>query len=250
MFHLEGISREQAAYIRGFAYTKQENWQQAQQEWQSLSHPGIQKQCEVLNTLIQIQEKRDRLLAMREIEQSIDTENLEAAESASKNFIPKFGHDPLVQANLDEHIIPRLEAAAWEERDWSRIAKAAEQRWIKQQDVTSLHNWVVASYYQQMSDFTQLADLIIAWSTDLANLHLPLSLDSIQRMLLFILEQRQVHPIDFQGNQPNFNLCQVLGREVRNDLEDQTITKIVRRGFHWGDKLLRPVEVITSQQKD
>jgi molecular chaperone GrpE len=79
---------------------------------------------------------------------------------------------------------------------------------------------------------------------------LPSSLDSIQRMLLFILAQRQVHPIDFQGNQPDFSLCQVVAREVRSDLEDQTITKIVRRGFHWGDKLLRPVEVITSQQKD
>ncbi|HEY9831087.1 MAG TPA: nucleotide exchange factor GrpE [Stenomitos sp.] len=79
---------------------------------------------------------------------------------------------------------------------------------------------------------------------------LPSSLNSIQRMLLFILEQRQVHPIDFQETQPDFSLCQVVGREVRNDLEDQTITKIVRRGFHWDDKLLRPVEVITSQQKD
>jgi tetratricopeptide (TPR) repeat protein len=169
--HLEGISGEQAAYIRGFAYTKQENWQSALQEWQFLSHPGIQQQCEVLNTLVQIQEKRDRLLAMRKIEQYIDTGNIEAAESASKNFIQKFGHDPLVDANLNEHIMPRLEAAAWEERDWLRIAKIAEQRWINQQDVTSLHNWVVASYYQAQTDSNQLADLIIAWSTDLANLH-------------------------------------------------------------------------------
>lgn len=169
--HLEGISGEQAAYIRGFAYIQQENWQQAQQEWQSLSHPGIQQQCEVLSTLIQIQEKRDRLLVMQEIEQYIDTENLEAAESATQNFIQKFGFDPLVQANLDEHIAPRLETVAWEERDWLRIAKAAEQRWINQQDVTSLHNWVIASYHLAQTDPNQLADLIIAWSTDLANLH-------------------------------------------------------------------------------
>lgn len=79
---------------------------------------------------------------------------------------------------------------------------------------------------------------------------LPKALDSMQKMLLFILEQRQVYPIDFQGNQPDFSLCQVVGREVHSDLEEQTITKIVRRGFHWDDKLLRPIEVITSQQKD
>ncbi len=166
---LEGIGGEQAAYIRGFAYIKKENWQQAQNEWQSLSHLAVQKQREALNTLAQT--TRDRLLAMREIEECVDTGMFEAAESASNCFIQKFGHEPLVQANLEQHIAPRLEAATWEKRDWSKIAKAAKQLWMKQPDVTSLHNWVVASYYQAQTDPNELADLIIAWSTDVANLH-------------------------------------------------------------------------------
>ena len=76
---------------------------------------------------------------------------------------------------------------------------------------------------------------------------LPKSLASVQKKLLSVLERRQVNPIDFQKTQPDFSLCQVVDREVRNDLEEQTITKVVRQGFHLGDKILRPVEVITSK---
>lgn len=219
--HLEGISGEQADYIRGFAYVKQENWQQAQQEWQSLPHPRIQQQCEVLNTLVQMQEKRDRLLGMQQIEQYIDTENLEAAESASKNFIQKFGFDSRVQVNLDEYIRPRLEMVAWEERDWSRIAKAAEQRWIKQQDVTSLHNWVVASYYQAQTDPNQLADLIIAWSTDLANLH--------QNPSLVNLPWRENTPVDW-GEMAS-ELKQKIEDNI-NTLADENQKKQLRELLH------------------
>ncbi len=73
------------------------------------------------------------------------------------------------------------------------------------------------------------------------------SLKSLEKKLLNSLQKRGVQPIDFQGIQPDFNLCKVVERETRNDLENQTITKIIRRGFHVGDKLLRPVEVITSK---
>lgn len=74
------------------------------------------------------------------------------------------------------------------------------------------------------------------------------SFGSLQNKLLGILSKRDVRPIDFQGSKPDFNLCRVVDREVRNDLDDQTITKIVRQGFRHGDKLLRPVEAIVSDK--
>lgn len=77
---------------------------------------------------------------------------------------------------------------------------------------------------------------------------LPKSLGSIEQKLLGILAQRQVTPLDFQATQPDFNCCRVVDREIRTDLEPQTITQIVRQGFTCGDKLLRPVEVITSTE--
>lgn len=63
---------------------------------------------------------------------------------------------------------------------------------------------------------------------------LPKSLDITHRKLLKVLKNRRVIPIELEGNQPDFNLCRVVDREVRADLADQTITKIVHKGFTLG----------------
>lgn len=75
---------------------------------------------------------------------------------------------------------------------------------------------------------------------------LPKSLGVVHRKFLSVLGKRQVSPIELEGTQPDFNLCRVVDRETRADVPNQTITKTVRRGFHWGEKILRPTEVITS----
>lgn len=77
---------------------------------------------------------------------------------------------------------------------------------------------------------------------------LPKSLCTVQKKLLNILERRQVQPIEFQDTKPDYSICQVVDREEREDLEEQTITKIVRQGFRVEKKILRSVEVITSKQ--
>ncbi|MCC5665128.1 nucleotide exchange factor GrpE [Nostoc sp. CHAB 5784] len=76
---------------------------------------------------------------------------------------------------------------------------------------------------------------------------LPQSVGAVNRKFLSVLKKRQILPIELQSTQPDFNLCRVVDREVRNDMPDQTITKIVRRGFSLGEKTLRPTEVITSK---
>lgn len=78
---------------------------------------------------------------------------------------------------------------------------------------------------------------------------LPKSLMSVQKKLMNVFERRQVQLIRFQETKPDFSLCQVVDHEVRNDLEEQTITKVVRQGFRIDDKILRPVEVIISKTK-
>lgn len=77
---------------------------------------------------------------------------------------------------------------------------------------------------------------------------LPKSLGTIQKKLLNILERRQVQPIEFEDNKPDYSICQVVDREEREDLEEQTITKVVRKGFRVEEKILRSVEVITSKK--
>ncbi|MEH2447875.1 MAG: nucleotide exchange factor GrpE [Nostoc sp.] len=80
---------------------------------------------------------------------------------------------------------------------------------------------------------------------------LPKSVWAVNRKFLGVLGKRQVLPIkiELQTTQPDFNLCRVVDREVRNDMPDQTVTKIVRRGFSLGENTLRPTEVITSKSE-
>lgn len=75
---------------------------------------------------------------------------------------------------------------------------------------------------------------------------LPRSIAAVHRKFLNVLKKRQVSPIELEGTQPDFNLCRVVDQEIRTDLEEQTITKIVLGGFRCGEKILRPAEVITS----
>lgn len=77
---------------------------------------------------------------------------------------------------------------------------------------------------------------------------LPKSLETIQKKLLIILGRRNVNKIELQDTTADFSLCRVVDCEVRDDIKEQTITKVIRQGFKLEDKLLRPVDVITSQQ--
>jgi len=170
--HLESIRGEQAAYLRGFTYVQRGNLQQADREWQSLSHPEIKSQREILKSLSQQQ----CLRLLQKIEQLVKDRNLASAKAVSAEFRQQFGFDQLVESNLNEHIQPCLEAAIWQSANWGIVADKVEKNWISQPDITTLHNWAVATYYRAKSDvletrhFTSLHDLIIALSTALANL--------------------------------------------------------------------------------
>lgn len=78
----------------------------------------------------------------------------------------------------------------------------------------------------------------------------PQLIGGIQKKLLNSLNKREVNPIDFRGEKPDFEVCKVVDREIRPDLENETVIQIVRRGFQYGDRLLRPVEVIVSKSEN
>jgi len=79
---------------------------------------------------------------------------------------------------------------------------------------------------------------------------LPRSLGAVNRKLLNTLSKRHVLPIELQSDQPDFNLCRVVDREFRDDVEEQTIVQIVRQGFRFEEKVLRPTEVIISMKSE
>jgi molecular chaperone GrpE len=73
------------------------------------------------------------------------------------------------------------------------------------------------------------------------------SLTSIQKKLLGVLDKRQVTPIEPTNDAIDFATCRVVDQEVRPELAPQTITQVVRQGFRWHDRVLRPTEVIISK---
>ncbi|HEY9704434.1 MAG TPA: hypothetical protein V6C58_18440, partial [Allocoleopsis sp.] len=133
---LTGINHQKASYIRGFAQAKQGNWYEAYQEWQSLNHPQIAQQREILKLLVH----RDRLQALKQIENFVETGKLPQAETASLAFIQKFKASDLVKNNLNQHIIPRLEVANWHSYEWEKITRDTEKIWQEKQDIKALHN--------------------------------------------------------------------------------------------------------------
>ncbi|BAY64542.1 hypothetical protein NIES22_46410 [Calothrix brevissima NIES-22] len=164
--HLFNLPGEQAAYLRGFVYAKQNNLQQAYREWQGLSFNEISAQREILNTLAQ----RQRLLYLKNIEEFVNLGNLELAKAASEEFSHTFGFEPLVETNLKEHIIPRIDVEIWQNSERHKIVKQIEKNWISQPNITNLHNLLVAIYYSEHYDFLHLSHLIVILSTALANL--------------------------------------------------------------------------------
>ncbi|MBD2293502.1 peptidase M, neutral zinc metallopeptidase site [Anabaena sphaerica FACHB-251] len=173
--HLQNLSGEQAAYLRGFALAQQGNLQSAYREWQVVSALAITEQREILKRISQHQ----RLLSLQNIEQLVNAKNLEQAQTASRKFIQKFGANALVEGNLTEYIEPSIEAAVWENSDWTNIANHTKNSWILNPNMTTLHNWTIATYYHTQSNPEQLFDLIIALSTSLANLTADSSLKDV-----------------------------------------------------------------------
>lgn len=71
------------------------------------------------------------------------------------------------------------------------------------------------------------------------------NLESIQRKLLRILENRGINKIEFPENKAIFGLCKIIETQQDDELAEQTIIKIVKNGFRRGDEIIRPAEVIT-----
>jgi len=76
---------------------------------------------------------------------------------------------------------------------------------------------------------------------------LPKSIGAVQRKLLNILKKRHVNLIDLEEAQQDYITFRVVDRELNNALPDKTIIKIIRQGYRFKDKILRPAEVITSK---
>lgn len=166
--YLKEIKSEQAAYIRGFAYTQLGKWQQAEREWKEIDRPKVEVQRNIINDL----STREGLTVKHKIERAIDNSNLEKAKLISINHLAKHERDLIIKNNLANYIQPLLENEVWQNKDWHKIAAVTKQNWLERQDIKSLHNWAVATYYLAQIDSNKRQEFIIARSTALANIEL------------------------------------------------------------------------------
>ncbi|MTJ07205.1 peptidase M, neutral zinc metallopeptidase site [Anabaena sp. UHCC 0204] len=173
--HLENVPGTQAAYLRGFAFAQQGILQSAYREWQNISSSQISQQQEIIKEIAQ----RQRLLSLQNIEELVKSEDLELAKTVSQEYISKFGFEPIVEKNINEHIQPRLAAAAWQNHNWQFTAQVAKNEWITQSNITTLHNWAVANYYLAQNSDDNLLEFIISFATAIANITINIHLQDV-----------------------------------------------------------------------
>lgn len=162
---LNSVSGERASYLRGFAYAKQKQWQEANRQWQQIDNVLAQEQRRLLGTLVE----RERLEVMQQIEYYVQNDDLDIALTLSYTFIEKFGNIYPVEDNLKKHILPLINYRLWNEKDWKKTLKNTREQWIEKSDIISLHNWAIAAYYCSQKHTEFLSEFIIAWSNGVAN---------------------------------------------------------------------------------
>lgn len=152
---------------------------------------------------------------------------------------------------------PQTYVLKQEERDQlqQELKTFYKERVLLQQSLREQQTQAAAATEDLFLELLEVGDALEALLDYLANPNpspeflqrLPRSMGAVHRKFLSVLAKRQVCPIELEGTQPDFDLCRVVDREIRADLPDKTITKILRQGFRLGEKILRPTEVITSK---
>ncbi len=159
------IDLPHARRLLGWLYLRQQQYLQAHTVWTDADRELMYEYGrEVANT-----NQAQRQLIQPRIQQLIESGNLDRARSLSLEFLDRFGSDLLIQTNLKDCIEPAIETQIWATRDWARLAIYAREHWLSNSDSKSLHNWAICLYYATQID-DDLEELIVAWSTAIANI--------------------------------------------------------------------------------
>jgi molecular chaperone GrpE len=72
-------------------------------------------------------------------------------------------------------------------------------------------------------------------------------LEAIHRRLLGLLEAQGITPLESLGEPFDPNLHEAIGSVQSDEYESGTVADEVRRGYRWGDEVLRPARVRVAQ---
>ena len=75
------------------------------------------------------------------------------------------------------------------------------------------------------------------------------SFQAIHRKLLRLLAERDVTRIELQDNKAQVALCHIVESKEVDDQEEGTVLAVIKNGYRCGERVLRPVEVVTVAHK-
>jgi molecular chaperone GrpE len=154
--------------------------------------------------------------------------------------------DPLahLQAELDT---AKAESNEWRDRF---LRKAAEFENYRKRLEKEKADSVISAKGAVLMEFVSVADACeralgsFNESTDQSSLeHYREGVELLYKQMLETLTRIGVTPIETKGQKFDPHIHEALAREIRADLEENTITREVRRGYMFQNKLLRPAQV-------
>jgi molecular chaperone GrpE len=182
-----------------------------------------------------------------EHEDSAPEEKPQPQEESSPSEAITPSQDPLVhlQAELEE---VKGESEQWRDRF---LRKAAEfDNYRKRIEKEKAENTLLAKITVLM-EFLSVADAceralgsFSGGNSEQSSLeHYRNGVELLYKQLLDVLSRLGVTPIQAQGTMFDPNIHEAIAREVTADVEENTVTQVLRRGYLFKDRLLRPAQV-------
>jgi len=83
-------------------------------------------------------------------------------------------------------------------------------------------------------------------SDDSVNSDVPKAIAKVNRRLATLLKRQGIEECRLSGNMPEAGKCRVVGTQNDSDKQPGEIVEILRRGYCSGQRVLRPIEVMTQ----
>jgi hypothetical protein len=195
---LATIDDLRATCLEGLSYARQQQYQKARAVWSQSDLDLVREYWRSTSNELLTKLK----LVQPQIEQLVHQDQLEQARTMSLDFINEVGSNISIENNLENCILPGIEAKIWRSEDWQNIAILTHENWLNKPDLKSLHNWMISTYYASQID-NNIETLIISFSTAIANIDLDptlknlpwlgtqsISIDDVRSKLWKILEQQ------------------------------------------------------------
>lgn len=161
------LDRLQISYLKGLDYARRQKYTKARTVWSESDLDSVREYWRSSSNEMLSKFK----LVQPQIEELVWQDRLEQARTMSLDFINEVGSNLVIENNLENCILPGIEAKIWRSEDWQNIEILTRENWLNKSDLKSLHNWTIAVYYATQID-NNIENLLISFPTAIANIDL------------------------------------------------------------------------------